>query len=118
MNFWNFGAILVDISEARDLFVIIFRILDRTEKIRDCGLISDMLRGLNEKWLGYLISELISNRKCRGLGTWLVDQRARWLVHGSTVDFPPWPTARLTGDRPSGRSGPRRLAARVETGRA
>jgi hypothetical protein len=38
-------------------------------------LISDKLRGLNEKWLGYLISELISNRKCRGLGAWLVDQR-------------------------------------------
>jgi hypothetical protein len=71
----SFGAIFVDFSEARDLFVIIFRILDRTEKIRDCGLISDKLRGLNERWLGYLISELISNRKCHGLGPWLVDQR-------------------------------------------
>jgi hypothetical protein len=57
MNFWNFGAIFVDFSEAEDLFVIIFRILDRTGKIRDRGLISDKLRGLNEKWLGYLISE-------------------------------------------------------------
>ena len=63
MNFWNFGAIFVDFSEAEDLFVIIFWILDRTGKIRDCGLISDKLRGLNEKWLGYLISELFSNRK-------------------------------------------------------
>jgi hypothetical protein len=85
MNFWNFGAIFVDFPEARDLYVIIFRIFDRTEKIRDCGLISDKLRGLNEKWLGYLISELISNRKCRGLGPWLVDQR-----RGGRSTGPPW----------------------------
>jgi hypothetical protein len=26
MNFWNFGAIFVDFSEARDLFGIIFQI--------------------------------------------------------------------------------------------
>jgi hypothetical protein len=102
----------VDFSEAEDLFVIIFRILDQTGKIRDCVLISDKLRGLNEKWLGYLISELISNRKCRGLGPWLVDQR-----RGGRSTGPPWPTARLAGAWPSGRSGPRRLAARVETGR-
>jgi hypothetical protein len=38
-------------------------------------LISDKLRGLNEKWLEYLIHELFSNRKCHGLGPWLVDQR-------------------------------------------
>jgi hypothetical protein len=36
-------------------------------------LILDKLRGLNEKWLGYLISKLFSNRKCHGLGPWLVD---------------------------------------------
>jgi hypothetical protein len=65
----------VDFSEARDLFVNIFRFWGLTEKIRDCGLISDKLRGLNEKWLEYLISELFSNRKCHGLGPWLVDQR-------------------------------------------
>jgi hypothetical protein len=47
MNFWNFGAIFLDFSEAEDLFVIVFQILDRTGKIRDCGLISDKLRGLN-----------------------------------------------------------------------
>jgi hypothetical protein len=28
-----------------------------------------------KKWLEYLISELFSNRKCQGLGPWLVDQR-------------------------------------------
>jgi hypothetical protein len=39
-EFLEFGAIFVDFSEARDLFVIIFWILDRTGKIRDCGLIS------------------------------------------------------------------------------
>jgi hypothetical protein len=32
--------------------------------------------------------------------------------------LPPWPTARLAGAWPSGHSGPRRLAARVETERA
>jgi hypothetical protein len=36
-------------SEARDLFVNIFRILDRTEKFMDCGLISENLRGLSVK---------------------------------------------------------------------
>jgi hypothetical protein len=39
MNFWSFGAIFVDFSEARDLFVNIFQISDLTEKITDCGLI-------------------------------------------------------------------------------
>jgi hypothetical protein len=39
----------VDFSEARDLFVIIFRILDRTGKIRDRGLISKKHRGLSAK---------------------------------------------------------------------
>jgi hypothetical protein len=38
-------------------------------------LISDKLRGLNEKLLEYLIPELFANRKCHGLGPWLVDQR-------------------------------------------
>jgi hypothetical protein len=41
----------VDFSEARDLFVNIFRFRGLT-KIRDCGLISDKLRGLNEKVAG------------------------------------------------------------------
>ena len=49
MNFWNFGAIFVDFSEARDLFVIIFQILDRTRKIRDRGLISKKHRGFFAK---------------------------------------------------------------------
>jgi hypothetical protein len=39
----------VDFSEARDLFVNIFRISDRTEKITDRGLISENLRGLSAK---------------------------------------------------------------------
>jgi hypothetical protein len=39
----------VDFSEARDLFVNIFRILDRTGKIVDCGLILENLRCLSEK---------------------------------------------------------------------
>ena len=54
LEFWSYFC---GFSEARALFVIIFWILDQTGKIRDCGMISDKLRGLNEKWLGYLISE-------------------------------------------------------------
>jgi hypothetical protein len=39
----------VDFSEARDLFVNIFRISDRTEKFMDYGLISENPRGLSVK---------------------------------------------------------------------
>jgi hypothetical protein len=39
----------VDFSEARDLFVIIFRILNLTAKIIDRGLVSKKLRGLSAK---------------------------------------------------------------------
>jgi hypothetical protein len=39
----------VDFSEARDLFVNIFRISDRTGKIVDRGLILGNPRGLSEK---------------------------------------------------------------------
>jgi hypothetical protein len=62
-------------------------------------------RGLNEKWLEYLVSKLFSNRKHRGLGLWCMDQRRAW----SMVDRP---AMELTRARPSSRSGPRRLAAR------
>jgi hypothetical protein len=39
----------VDFSEARDLFVNIFRISGRTEKFVDRGLISNRDRGLSAK---------------------------------------------------------------------
>jgi hypothetical protein len=39
----------VDFSEARNLFVNIFRILDRTKKFVDRGLIIKKLRGFSEK---------------------------------------------------------------------
>jgi hypothetical protein len=39
----------VDFSEAKDLFVNIFRILGRTAKILDRGLISEKLEGLSAK---------------------------------------------------------------------
>jgi hypothetical protein len=39
----------VDFSEARDIFVNIFRISDRTEKFVDRGLISENPRGLSVK---------------------------------------------------------------------
>jgi hypothetical protein len=41
-----------------------------------------------------------------------------WPVHGSTVHYPRGRQQGLTEARPSDRSGPRWLAARVETGRA
>jgi hypothetical protein len=43
------GAIFVDFSEARDLFVNIFQISDLTAKIVDRGLISENPRGLSAK---------------------------------------------------------------------
>jgi hypothetical protein len=49
MNFWNFGVIFVDFSEARDLLVNIFRISGRTAKILDRGLISEKPEGLSAK---------------------------------------------------------------------
>jgi hypothetical protein len=41
MNFSSFGAIFVDFSEARDLFVNIFQISGPNCKIMDCRLISE-----------------------------------------------------------------------------
>jgi hypothetical protein len=49
MNFLSFGAIFVDFSEARDVFVNIFRISDRTKKFVDRGLILEKPRGLSVK---------------------------------------------------------------------
>jgi hypothetical protein len=48
-EFLSFGAIFVDFSEARDLFVNIFQILGPNYKITDCGLISKKQRGLSAK---------------------------------------------------------------------
>jgi hypothetical protein len=59
MNFWNFGAIFVDFSKARDIFVNIFRISGRTAKIPNRGLISEKPEGLSAKsaksglWAGF-----------------------------------------------------------------
>jgi hypothetical protein len=49
MNFRSFGAIFVDFSEARDLFVIIFQIPGSNYKFLDYGFILEKLRGLNAK---------------------------------------------------------------------
>jgi hypothetical protein len=46
MNFLSFGAIFVDFSEARDLFVIIFQIPGHNCKIMDCELLLKKPRGL------------------------------------------------------------------------
>ena len=40
MHFWNFGAIFVDFSEARDLFGINFQIPGSDRNFLDCGLIT------------------------------------------------------------------------------
>jgi hypothetical protein len=49
MNFGSFGAIFVDFSEARDLFVNIFQILGPNCKFLDYGLILEKQRGLSAK---------------------------------------------------------------------
>jgi hypothetical protein len=49
MNFWCFGAIFVDFSEARDLFVNIFQTRGSDWEIMDYGLILENLRGLSVK---------------------------------------------------------------------
>jgi hypothetical protein len=49
MNFWSFGAIFVDFSEARDLFVNIFSNFGLNYKITDCGLILEKHRGFFAK---------------------------------------------------------------------
>jgi hypothetical protein len=48
-EFFMFWSYFVDFSEARDLFVNIFQISDRTEKFADRGLISENSRGLSVK---------------------------------------------------------------------
>jgi hypothetical protein len=48
-RFLSFGAIFVDFSEARDLFVIIFQIPRPKCKIMDCVLILEKPSGLNVK---------------------------------------------------------------------
>jgi hypothetical protein len=49
MNFRSFGAIFVDFSEARDLFVNIFQILGPNCKFLDWGLILEKPRGQSAK---------------------------------------------------------------------
>jgi hypothetical protein len=61
MNFRSFGAIFVDFSEARDLFVNIFQILDLTEKFTDRGLLLEKQRGFFAKCQGIFGWEIFSN---------------------------------------------------------
>jgi hypothetical protein len=52
---WNFGAIFLDFSEARDLFGIIFQIPGSDHKFLDSGLITKKHRGFFAKLLEILI---------------------------------------------------------------
>jgi hypothetical protein len=61
MNFWSFGAIFVDFSEARDLFINIFQISGPNCKSTDCGLISKKHGGLFAKWQGISARDLFFN---------------------------------------------------------
>jgi hypothetical protein len=51
-EFLKFGAIFVDFSEARDLFVNIFQIHGPNYKFLDCGLMLEKQRGFFTKWQG------------------------------------------------------------------
>jgi hypothetical protein len=98
-NFWKV---------AKGIFGNIFENQGSSWKFKYCGLIVEKGRGLNEKWLEYLVFKLFSNRKWHGLSPWHVEQRrAR-----SMVDQPPWAVVELIGAQPSGRSRPWHLAMR------
>jgi hypothetical protein len=67
----------------------------------DCGLIVEKGRGLNEKWLEYLIFELFSNRKwswTQSMARWTTSGAGpRWtadsasaVAHRRTVGTVPW----------------------------
>jgi hypothetical protein len=76
-------------------------------KFVDYKLIVEKAGAKMKRWLEYPVFKLFSNRECRGLGPWLVDQcRAR-----SMVDRSPWPAVELIGARPSGCFRPWWLAA-------
>jgi hypothetical protein len=53
MNFCSFGAIFVDFSEARDLFVNIFQTRGSDRETTDCRLILEKGRGLSARWWGF-----------------------------------------------------------------
>jgi hypothetical protein len=73
----------VDFSEARDLFVNIFRISDLTAKIVDRGLIFEKGRGLSAKWWGFSGFRIIFNIKM------MVDSvHSSWTTGGSVHHGP------------------------------
>jgi hypothetical protein len=93
----------VDFSEARDLFGIIFQFWGLLCETLDCGLILKKLRGLSAK-----MPEIRISRNCFSKGNpvdraGVAGPRFHRGLHGGR-----WPE--LVGARPTGRSGPRRLA--------
>jgi hypothetical protein len=106
MNFWNFGAIFGDFSEARDLFVNIFQ--TRGVWLKNNGLRVNFGKpeGLSAKWWGFFwFRNYFQYENDGGPGPWLMDHCGAW----SMVDRPPWPATELDGARRGGHSGARWL---------
>jgi hypothetical protein len=104
VNFWNFGAIFVDFSEARELFVNIFRISDRTGKFVDRGLIIKKLRGFSAKMpriTEFQPFRFILQWEILGPGPRFVDH-GLGPVHGGPARWRGW---EATGERPGWCSG-------------
>jgi hypothetical protein len=104
MNFWNFGAIFMDFSEARDIFVNIFRISDRTEKFMDRGLIIKKLRGFSAimpRITEFQLFRFILQWEILGPGPRFMDH-GLGPVHGGPAQRSGWEAA---GERPWWGSG-------------
>jgi hypothetical protein len=95
----------VDFSEARDLFVNIFQILEPNCKFLDCGLILEKPRGPNAKCPKLEFSGIIFLKETRGPSPRARGPRAA-PVHGG----PRSPSrGRLSGERPERRPRARNL---------
>jgi hypothetical protein len=100
----------VDFSEARDLFVIIFRILGSDCKFMDCGLISNKPRGLSAKCPKLDFPGIVflkENPWAESTSPWTADSAGlRWTVDrgrgGASPACGRWSSPVLAGDRGGG----------------